>query len=190
MRFTALLAAALLAAGAASAATIERTEGARSISGVTNIGGDAKGLRDPFVLNTLLGGDALQLGDRIEIFGRIGNGDDAFRVKSAVGFTVSLFGDGFVDAQGGGDDTSLTVNLFDASDTSTALATSTTLNTDTTTPQLLVSASMAGDFIVELVGQGDAAHYDIAVQAVPLPAALPMLGAALGGLALIRRKRA
>jgi hypothetical protein len=188
MRNAILLAAVASAAiaSAAGAATVGYTEGVRpTVAGTTNINGDASNSAPGFDLTNAMGlpGGSLSFGESVELYGRIVTAVDFYQFTSDVAFTVSLIADGFV-AEGMGSNTS----DFEVVNNATMASTATTLPTDQA-PQLLFSLA-AGDYTFSIDGSGGAARYDLRFEAapVPVPAALPLLAAALGGLAALRRR--
>lgn len=177
-------------AGAASATSIGFTEGARPlVAGTTPVGGDAPNGAPGFDLTASLMGGVAQAGDTVDLFGRIVTAKDAYQFESAADFTVSFIDDAF-RLEGAGSNTS----VFRLIDNATMMEVAASTFVDAAGTGLIFGAS-AGDytFIVDgaTVPGNAAALYDVqfATAPIPLPAAAPLLVAALGGLAMMRRRR-
>lgn len=190
---------ALFVGSAASAATIGYTEGIRpTVAGTIDI-------NPPDVASGSPGFDVGDLGvgagefETIEIYGRIVGAKDTYNFSSSTDFIIEFIFGGY-DLEGGG---SVTESGFvkDNSGGSSSNFSLTTLNglvsfavanpvmTDITSGASLLFAATAGDYIFMIDGLTDAATYDIRIQAVPIPAALPLFLAGMGSIGLLGRRR-
>lgn len=190
----------------ASAATIGITEGTRGLVAGTTAVAATDTSQNPalaFDLDTLgtLGADSF------EVYGRIVDSLDnfAFGFSSTASFRVSWIFGGYDLAAGGSVANSgfvsegnaiksATFNLLDADNGFSVVKTLTATTDITSGPELIFSAG-AGNYVLQVDGTGANAQgsgvglYDVQISAVPLPAGFLLLGTALGGLGIARRRK-
>ena len=151
-------------------------------------------------------------GDAVGLAGRIVNAVDKWEFTVLRGWSI-----GFVDldlddqkffdssnitdpcagCEDNGDVTSAIFSIFEASDLSTAIFTTNSIdavNGGGTENTALDFVGVAGTYVLKIDGSqastnNPGATYDIGITAVPLPAAGWMLIAGLGGLAAMRRRK-
>lgn len=199
-KLTAMLAAAAFFSGAATASTVSFTEGQRAqVAGSTVIvPRDAAGSRPGFDLGAV--------GSSTEVHGRIVESNDFYTFSSGRVFSVNWIFGGF-DLEAGGTvaDSGLTAVPFDetggpvdifltdlSTDTVVASVFGLVTNIISGTENIFGTSFAAGNYELSLHGQGgplDDALYDITISAVPLPAGFLLMGSALGGLVLVRRRK-
>ncbi len=131
--------------------------------------------------------------------GRIKNQTDEWDFTTTQSFTV-FFTDLGIDTNSGFDDTSIFGAL---NGTKTAEFSLVDLSTNTVVQSVLLTSAIladtplfsktaAGSYSLLIDGSGDfqlaGSTYDLAIATIPVPAALPLLGAGLGLLGLMRRR--
>jgi hypothetical protein len=193
-RLAAVAAVATIAsANAASAVVVGYTEGLRPVENLLGTMDPTTAITPPdvsasapgFDLNTDLGGP-LNFGDEIELYGRIVGSEDFYQFSSDAPWLVEFIADGLV-ADGGSPEKTVTFSIFDSMN---ALVDSVTLDSPIPAGPLMgVFDPGMYTFVVDGTASFADALYDVRFRAVPLPAALPMLLSALGGMVYMRRRR-
>ncbi|GJL94698.1 MAG: hypothetical protein DHS20C05_11030 [Hyphococcus sp.] len=187
----------LFSAGAASAATIGYTEGKRdTVIGTTAIAGpDVPSSPPGFALPTV--GFGAGEFSQVDIYGRIVGAVDTYSFTATSDFIIEFIFDGystaggFVSASGFvNDGTSGSTTEFSLTGTNvTTGAIPFSLSTDITGGFALLFAGTAGDYVLSLNGMSAAALYDLSIQAVPIPGALPLLLSGIAGLGFASRRK-
>ncbi len=176
--------AAFAMATSANAATLMLTEVQRPlIPGSIQISDIDNGLPGNELSNPLPGG-TLDSDDTIKLFGEMSCCPDLFTVNATSAFSLII--DEYVPGASG-----QTLN-FKVRDSSSNLLADFTTGASTVS-QVIFSVAMADTYLVEITQAGGASsRYDLTINgaAVPLPGALPLMGAALGLGAFARRRRA
>jgi len=139
--------------------------------------------------------------DRIDIFGRVVGNFDIFDFTSSSAFRVDfIFGgfdleeggsvgqSGFVIEETGSNSSDFTLDILSPS---TGVIASGGFTNDVTSGISFIFGGLAGDYRFTIKGEGAPVLYDIRISAVPLPAALPLMGVGMVLLGLMswRRKR-
>ncbi len=211
MKYTGILAAAFLAVGIASAShakTVGFSEGTRPVvDGTIDLGDVPSNPNNGYDLVSNGGfGAGLGKGDAVEIYGRIVNAVDSYKFtfQALTDFTVNfIFGGYSIDGIAGNEITESGFVSENATPEKTAKFILTNLDTnqtimkefttDVTSGNSLIFNGGAGNWVFSVDGtvdkQGNAGLYDISIAAVPLPASVLLLGAALGGMGFASRRR-
>ena len=192
----------LLISNLATAVTVGVTEGSRPLVAGTTKFADSEEPDFPVAASDGITTLA-SVGDSLEIYGRVVSANDYFTFTSDQAFTVDWIFGGYELADGtdvttsgfvrvGSPNNTATFDLLD-SDGDSIFASGTAFTTNFTSGTSNIFGPVkAGTYVLKISGGGDngAATYDVAVTAVPLPAAAWLFGSALVGAVVIgRRKR-
>jgi hypothetical protein len=121
----------------------------------------------------------------VELFGRIISALDNYSFTAGSAFNFELIGGG-IDNEAGQAPNNL---IFTFTNQTTMEVF--TYNLDTNSPLGTIATLTAGAYLLEINMDPDngTARYDIGLQAVPVPAALPLFAAGLAGFTAMRRRR-
>lgn len=188
-----LTAAVILSAvvGTASASTVVIKEGSRKTSSVSpsidaSIGDTDSTPAGRYDLATELPGSDLEVGDTVEVYGRLVTADDGYKFTTtapSVEITLTSF-----EVEPG--ETGSNTAKFVLNEDPSGPPSSQTFSTGQSGPVFTVASTGGGTTTLDISGDTNtAALYDVSVRAVPLPAAAWLFGTALLGLTTIARRR-
>jgi hypothetical protein len=193
MKITQLIAAVLVlgtAGGAALASTVAFTEGRRdTVAGSKNIERDVRGSVNSQAPGFRITKERRYLGagslSQIDVHGVIVNRHDSFRFRAKSAFSVSFIGAGF-ESKNPSNRNSTTFTLAKLNGQPSSI--SRQLSTYDPHGRLNLSSG-PGTYKLTLSGNGSAALYDMRIAVVPLPATGIMLLFAVGGFAMMRKRK-